>query len=175
VANLLDQSRLEREPGFRLKRVPLDAPQHLQEFLQQRETEIRAEGFHLESRIGPVRQSVHADPDALDQILSNLVDNALKYASDGGRLEVEGQADGPDGRYLIRVLDRGPGIPPSFRSRLFTSFARSQNRLERPQGGLGVGLSIARGLARKMGGDLQYAPRPGGGAVFTLSLNRSGA
>ncbi|TVS08045.1 MAG: sensor histidine kinase [Planctomycetaceae bacterium] len=175
VANLLDQSRLDRDPGFRLKRVPLDAPMHLQDFLQQREAEIRAGGFALETRIAAARQRVHADPDALDQILSNLVDNALKYARDGGRLDVEGEADGPDGRYLIRVLDRGPGIPPSFRSRLFTSFARSQTRLERPHGGLGLGLSIARGLARKMGGDLQYAPRAGGGAVFTLSLNRSGS
>ena len=173
VANLLDQSRLDRDPGFRLKRVPLDAPQHLQDFLQQREAEIRAGGFELETRIAAARQKVHADPDALDQILSNLVDNALKYARDGGRLEVEGEADGPDGRYLVRVLDRGPGIPPSFRSRLFTSFARCQTRLERSHGGLGVGLSIARGLARKMGGDLQYAPRAGGGTVFILSLNRS--
>lgn len=173
VANLLDQSRLDRDPGFRLKRVPLDAPQHLRDFLQQRDAEIRAGGFELETRIAAARQKVHADPDALDQILSNLLDNALKYARDGGRLEVEGEADGADGRYLIRVLDRGPGIPPSFRSQLFTSFARGQTRLERPHGGLGVGLSIARGLARKMGGDLQYAPRVGGGAVFILSLNRS--
>ncbi len=173
VANLLDQSRLDRDPGFRLKRVPVDASQHLRDFLQQREAEIRAGGLELQTRIATARHSVHADPDALDQILSNLVDNALKYARDGGRLEIEGEADGPDGRYLIRVLDRGPGIPPSFRSRLFTSFARSQTGLERPHGGLGVGLSIARGLARKMGGDLQYEPRAGGGAAFVLSLNRS--
>ncbi len=175
VANLLDQSRLDRDPQFRLRRVPVDAPLHLRDFFQQREPEIRAAGVELRLRVATTGHTVHADPDALDQILSNLVDNALKYARDGRRLDVEGETEGADGRYLIRVLDRGPGINAAFRSRLFTSFAQSQTRLERPHGGLGVGLSIARGLARKMGGDLQYAPRPGGGAAFTLSLNRNGS
>jgi signal transduction histidine kinase len=70
----------------------------------------------------------------------------------------------------ITVADRGPGIPPSQRERIFEKFHRVDDTLTATQGGAGLGLSIARQLARGLGGDLVYGPREGGGSNFTLIL-----
>ena len=110
---------------------------------------------------------VTADKDALRQIGVNLVTNAAKYSSDEITIEVEGNE--------VRFMDRGPGIPPGCEERIFERFYRVDNSLARRVNGSGLGLSIARALARGMGGDLNYAHRPGGGSVFTLSLAPAGA
>lgn len=109
-----------------------------------------------------------ADRDAVKQILTNLLDNAAKYAP-GAPPEIIVRESG-NGLVLLDVLDRGPGVPPHARKRIFERFYRADNSATREIGGNGLGLSIARGLARGMGGDLVYTPRPGGGSIFTLSL-----
>ena len=111
---------------------------------------------------------VLADRDAVRQILLNLLDNAAKYAP-GAPPEVE-VARLPDGRAALRVMDRGPGVPPREAKRIFDRFHRVDNAVTRETGGNGLGLAIARRLARGMGGDLAYRPREGGGAVFELVL-----
>jgi signal transduction histidine kinase len=70
----------------------------------------------------------------------------------------------------ITVSDRGPGIPPAHRARIFEKFHRVDDTLTAAQGGAGLGLGIARQLARALGGDLSYSPREGGGSEFTLTL-----
>ncbi len=110
-----------------------------------------------------------ADPDAVRQILLNLLDNAAKYASEGGPPEVSVR-ENADGTVALEVADRGPGVPRALGERIFERFFRVDNDLTRPTGGSGLGLSIARSLARGMGGELAYAPRPGGGSLFTLTL-----
>jgi signal transduction histidine kinase len=106
--------------------------------------------------------NVRADRDAVRRILVNLVENAVKYSP--GEIEIE--TSGAE----IRVLDRGEGVPAGDEERVFERFYRADNSLTRRTGGSGLGLSIARALARGMGGDLIYARRNGGGSVFTLSL-----
>ena len=105
---------------------------------------------------------VTADKDALRQIGVNLVTNAVKYSDGEVVVEVEGNE--------VRFMDRGRGIPPGLEERVFERFYRVDNSLTRRVNGSGLGLSIARALARGMGGDLKYSHRPGGGSVFTLSL-----
>ena len=105
---------------------------------------------------------VTADKDAVRQIGVNLVTNAAKYSTDAIDIEVEGP--------VIRYMDRGPGIPPGSEEKIFERFYRVDNSLTQTTSGMGVGLPIARALARGMGGDLAYSPRPGGGSVFTLTL-----
>ena len=105
---------------------------------------------------------VTADKDALRQISTNLVTNAVKY-SDG---DIEIEVEGPETRFM----DRGPGVPDGDEERIFERFYRVDNSLTRTTGGSGIGLCIARFLARGMGGDLTYSHRPGGGSVFTLTL-----
>ena len=111
---------------------------------------------------------VHADADAVRQIVRNLLDNAAKYAADKGPVEVgTGRADG---RVVVTVADRGDGIPPGQRESIFERFYRIDNDLTRTTGGTGIGLSLARCFARDMGGDVTVAARPGGGSIFTLEL-----
>jgi len=105
---------------------------------------------------------VTADKDAFRQIGVNLVTNAVKYSDGAIDIEVEGNE--------VRFMDRGRGIPPECAERIFERFYRVDDSLTRREGGSGLGLSIARALARGMGGDVTYSPRPGGGSVFTLTL-----
>jgi len=105
---------------------------------------------------------VSADKDAVRQIGVNLVTNAVKYAE--GEIEVE--VVGAE----MRFMDRGRGIPPGCEERIFDRFYRVDDSLTRKEGGSGLGLSLARSLARGMGGNVTYSPRHGGGSVFTLSL-----
>ena len=115
---------------------------------------------------GDVR--VNADPVAVRQIVRNLLDNAAKYAADGGPVEVT--VSRADGRAVVAVADRGGGIPPGEQERIFERFYRIDNDLTRTTGGTGIGLCLARCFARDMGGDVTVAARPGGGSVFSLEL-----
>lgn len=108
---------------------------------------------------------VTADKDAIRQIGTNLVTNAVKYSDGEIDIEVEGCE--------IRFMDRGPGIPADDEERIFERFYRVDNSLTRTTGGSGLGLPISRALARGMGGDLMYSRRSGGGSVFTLTLKRA--
>ena len=109
-----------------------------------------------------------ADRDAVRQIVLNLLDNAAKYAP-GAPPELA-VALLPDGTPSLSVLDRGPGIPPRAARRIFDRFVRLDDATTRTTSGYGLGLSIARRLARGMNGDLTYHPRPQGGSAFTLTL-----
>ena len=111
---------------------------------------------------------VDADPDAVRQIIRNLLDNAAKYAAAKGRVDIEVTHAG--GWARVTVADRGDGIPPDQRERIFERFYRIDNDLTRTTGGTGIGLCLARCFARDMGGDVTVAARPGGGSIFTLEL-----
>ncbi len=76
----------------------------------------------------------------------------------------------PAGGAILSVLDRGPGVPPAHRERIFEKFHRVDDTLTAEKTGAGLGLSIARQLARGLGGDLRCEPRVGGGAAFLLEL-----
>ncbi len=101
------------------------------------------------------------------RILSNLLENALRYAPPGSDVEIGVRADGAMLEFW--VADRGPGVPSGERDRIFELFYRAQG--QPPDAGRsGLGLSIARRLAQSQGGSLEYEDRPGGGALFLLRL-----
>ena len=104
---------------------------------------------------------------ALTHILDNLLTNAAKYAP-GSPPEKRVRAEGE--WVYIDVMDRGPGMTAEERAKAFDRFWRADNSTARTTGGCGLGLSIARLLARAQGGDLTVAPRDGGGCVFTVKL-----
>jgi signal transduction histidine kinase len=112
---------------------------------------------------------VRSDRMAIEQILSNLVDNALKYLRDGvpGRIEVRAEETPREVR--ISVIDNGRGIEPADRERVFDLFRRAGAQ-DKP--GEGIGLAHSRGLARRIGGSIQLEEAPGGGSIFTLVLSR---
>jgi signal transduction histidine kinase len=110
-----------------------------------------------------------ADLQRLEQILGNLVDNALRHTPDGGVIRLSADADGAAVR--IAVEDSGPGIPAGEIDRIFERFYRLDSGRARADGGSGLGLAIARKLAEAHGGSLTAENRPGGGARFTLRLS----
>jgi PAS domain S-box-containing protein len=109
-------------------------------------------------------------PGHLHQILVNLISNAAKYA--GGATGVSITPE--NGRVLLRVEDAGPGVPEEFRPRLFDRLTRADRDADTVRG-TGLGLYIVRNLARANDGDVHYAPRPGGGSVFTLEAETAGS
>ena len=123
-------------------------------------------GLAVKLADGNVR--VNADPDAVRQIIRNLLDNAAKYAAAKGPVDIE--VARASGWARVTVADRGDGIPPEQRERIFERFYRIDNDLTRTTGGTGIGLCLARCFARDMGGDVTVAARPGGGSIFTLEL-----
>lgn len=116
--------------------------------------------------------TVGFDRDALEQILGNLLSNVEKYAATGGLLEVTSVQTGD--QTLIRIADRGPGIPKEQEERIFEPFYRLSNKVTDGVAGTGIGLAIARDLARKHGGDLTLLPSSEG-ASFQISLRTSTA
>jgi two-component system, OmpR family, sensor histidine kinase BaeS len=108
------------------------------------------------------------DPIRIEQILTNLFSNALRYTPAGGQVELT--IDKTPTTVLVHMHDSGPGIPPEALPYIFGRFFRVDKSRTRLEGGSGLGLAIARQLARAHGGDLTVANHPPGGAVFTLML-----
>jgi two-component system sensor histidine kinase KdpD len=110
---------------------------------------------------------VQLDYVEIDQVLSNLIENAVKYTPPGGEILVTAQQG--DGEVQIRVADRGPGLPAAAISRVFDRFYRIDGTGQGP-GGTGLGLAVARGLVEAHGGRIWVENRPDGGASFTFTL-----
>jgi signal transduction histidine kinase len=111
---------------------------------------------------------VAADPDKVRQVLTNLVDNAVKYSPDGGQIRVEVSAE-PD-HVCFAVHDEGLGIPYSEHRRIFDKFYRLDPDMTRGIGGTGLGLYISRELVRRMDGRISVTSEPGRGSSFAFEL-----
>jgi two-component system sensor histidine kinase KdpD len=111
------------------------------------------------------------DPARLREVLVNLLDNAVKYGPDGSAITVTLRG-ADEGRAAIDVSDRGPGIPSNLRESIFESYVRLRSSAAGKTGS-GLGLSIARGLARKMGGEITLASEEGEGTTFTILVPTS--
>ncbi len=162
VANLLDMTRLDSgavEP--RREWVPLD------EVVGGALTRLerRLGGRRVVTAVPPDLPLVSLDPVLVQQLFVNLLENAAKYTPPGSELEIRAAREG--GTLVVDVADRGPGIPPGDEERIFERFHRGSHAGVR---GVGLGLPIARAIAQVHGGRLVAANRPGGGAVFRLTL-----
>ena len=110
-----------------------------------------------------------ADPTRLEQILVNLLTNAAKYTPPGGRIQLTAGTE--DGEVVFRVRDNGVGIAPELLPRLFELFAQADRSLARSEGGLGIGLTVARSLAEMHGGTVTASSDgPGMGSEFVVRL-----
>jgi len=124
-----------------------------------------ARGITLET--AAAQTEVAGDPAATERILSNLLDNAVKFSSERSRIALAAREIA--GAVEVLVEDQGSGIPLSEQERVFEAFAR----LDRERPGAGLGLSIARELAEAQGGQLSLTSEPGRGSTFVLTLPRA--
>jgi signal transduction histidine kinase len=151
--------------------------------LERRPTDLGALALGLADRFQPqaVRRRVtlqtdlsrgcpplSLDPDRVEQILSNLLDNALRHTPAGGTITISLACAA--GEAVITVRDTGPGIPPEVLPQIFERFFRADRARSRQEGGTGLGLAIARQLAEAHGGAMAAANLPQGGAEFRFSL-----
>lgn len=135
--------------------------------------QLKASGITYEYQQCDSGLAVCADPDKTQQILVNLLTNAVKFTKAPGRITVSCGFD--DESVQIRVIDTGIGIKDSDVDRVFEPFVQLGRGLSQPGEGVGLGLTISRDFARRMGGDLTVNSTPGEGSEFTLTLPRSTA
>ena len=160
VGDLLDLARMEADQ-FTLEEEEVEVKRLLEQVFQAFTEEARRRGIEYECSLdaNPV---ISTDGDRLLQIVSNLLDNAFAWTPDGGRIALGLAAD--NGTVAVSVSDSGPGIGPAERKRIFRPF------WSRAGDGTGLGLPIARQLARAMGGDLALESEIGRGSRFELRL-----
>jgi signal transduction histidine kinase len=113
---------------------------------------------------------VEVDVQAVEQILLNLVDNACKYAASAFDRRLHVKAAASKDQLEILFSDHGPGIPAAEEAAVFVPFRRAAAHMAGPIPGVGLGLALARGLARALGGDLELLRRPQSGATFRLTV-----
>jgi len=169
VNNALDFSRLEQgRKRYQMETVDLRA--ELIRIVDTQQPRFAEQSLEVRTDFPNTPVEVQTDRDAFEQIVLNLLDNACKYAAAGRELTIQLRPRGAQGAEL-RVADRGPGVPVEHRERIFEKFHRVDETLTAEKTGAGLGLSIARQLARGLGGELGYEPRESGGAVFVLTLS----
>lgn len=172
IADLLDLARMDRG-AIRLQRVEVDLNALTQEAVHDFEAAAGTAGHVIEAETAPEPLVIQTDPARVRQVLDNLLSNALKYTPAPGLIVVrvrpgdDGSGPGPGDWATLEVSDSGPGIPPEQREAVFDEFTRLDDAS--PTKGHGLGLAIARGLSRRLGGDLTIADI-GPGATFVLSL-----
>ncbi len=174
IADLLDLSRLEAG-HYRIERTPVDVLATAQQAVAALERNAAAKQVNVRLDVA-AGVSVIADGKALDQILVNLIDNAIKYTSQAGNVVVEARALGSDarGRVRITVADDGPGIAAHHRERIFERFYRVDPGRSRDVGGTGLGLSIVKHLVESMGGTVGVEGNEPSGTVFWIELPAAG-
>jgi PAS domain S-box-containing protein len=163
--SVLLAGRLDRDE-VKLERTVVDVESVVRDTVAALEPTL-PEGTTVEQRLGPAG-TASGDADRLQQVLLNLVDNAVKYA--GNRATVLVSTVRAGDRVQIAVADDGPGIPPEDRDRIFEKFYRGDPSLRLAPGGTGLGLYICRELVERMGGRITVRSEPGTGSTFAVEL-----
>jgi signal transduction histidine kinase len=168
VDDLLDVSRVTR--GLvQLERAPLDMREVVDAALEQSRGSIEARGHELVLRLPPSPLMVLGDRVRLTQVVANLLNNAAKYTQAGGLIALSLEAR--NGHAALQVQDNGSGIDPLLLPQIFDLFTQGSRNLDRSQGGLGLGLSLARSMARLHGGEITATSEGRGlGSRFTLTM-----
>jgi two-component system sensor histidine kinase KdpD len=137
-----------------------------------RHMKTRLQNRKVKTRAAADLPLVFIDGLAVEQILVNLIDNAIEHAPSDTPIEIEAKAT--DSELVVEVADRGPGLPAGAEARLFDKFFHAASPGTTAHKGLGLGLAICQSIAKAHGGEIVASNRPGGGAVFRLSLPRQG-
>jgi two-component system phosphate regulon sensor histidine kinase PhoR len=134
---------------------------------------VEEKGILLEVSASEEPQWVLADADRIEQVLVNLLDNAIKYSPEGGRITVAIDDGGAPGLVSITVRDEGVGIPAEDLPRVFERFYRVDQARSRDGGGSGLGLSIAKAIVEAHGGEITLRSEEGQGTTVHFTLRRA--
>jgi signal transduction histidine kinase/CheY-like chemotaxis protein len=170
IDDLLEVSRLTCG-RIQLQVQPTDLRQVIQSAVHTCKTILDERRHHLTIDLPDQPLPIDGDPDRLQQVVANLVHNAAKYTDPNGRIRV--QAVDVDPWIVIQVRDNGPGLDPQLIPQLFEMFVSGSQDLDRSRGGLGIGLSLVRGLVEMHGGEVvASSDGPGQGSLFEVRLPR---
>jgi two-component system phosphate regulon sensor histidine kinase PhoR len=168
IEDLLTLSRLESgQLAINYDTVPLRG--HVSEVFDDFRRKAEDRGVQLINDV-PSGLRARADSDRLDQVLSNLIDNAIKYGRPGGSVRIEGREVPGSDFVEMAVADDGPGIPTEAAERVFERFYRVDTARSREQGGTGLGLSIVKHIIQAHGGEVRLETAPAKGAAFRFTL-----
>jgi signal transduction histidine kinase len=168
--DLLDVSRMVTG-RFRLDVAPVDIAATVRAAVDAIRPEAGAKGVRVEVEIHVAPHPIPGDPERLQQVVSNLLGNAVKFTPEGGLIDV--RLDDVDAAVRLVVRDTGKGIDPDFRPHIFERFRQADHVASREKGGLGLGLAIARHLIELHGGRISgESEGTGKGATFTVVLPR---
>jgi len=166
VNDLLDVSKIESAVGtFHLERC--DLRQLIAPVVQELDPLLARRSLSLSCRLPDVPLPVKVDALRIQQVLRNVLANAIKFSPEGGDIQLEAELDEQQARVV--VADRGPGIPPAEVEEIFAAFVQS-SKTKDGSGGTGLGLAICRKILEIHGGHIHAENRPGGGACFHIHL-----
>jgi PAS domain S-box-containing protein len=166
VTELLDFTHIAND-ALGLELVKVDAHEVIRFALKNLESQQKRAGIGIDLLLEAPRSYIRADADKLEQVLSNLIGNALKFTPKGGKVSITTRNEA-SGWLVVEVSDTGIGIPADALSRIFSPFEQGDSSIHRRYGGLGLGLSIARTLIKAHGGNLEVESEGSGlGAEFT--------
>jgi two-component system, OmpR family, sensor histidine kinase KdpD len=163
VANLLDLARM-RAGALQPATEPMPFEDVLESVLRRMEPALRP--FTLRTMVRPELPLVQIDPIQIDQVLTNLLENAVRFAPPGSEIRIAANAWA--GQVEVRVSDQGPGVPADRRERVFEPFYKHDAGLGR--GGTGLGLAIARAVVQAHGGRIRIEGTPTGGTAVVFDL-----
>jgi PAS domain S-box-containing protein len=168
IEDLMDASRITRGT-IELRPERIELSQLVERAVEGSTGVIEARGHHLTVALPPVPIWLQADPVRLEQVLTNLLNNAAKFTPAGGRIAVEVAAE--PGEAVLRVRDDGQGIAADLLPSIFDLFVQADRSLDRTHGGLGIGLTLVRNLVRFHGGSVSArSDGPGRGSEFEVRL-----
>jgi PAS domain S-box-containing protein len=168
VDDLLDVSRIS-QGKIVLRRIHVELNKLVNQAVETAAPLVQAKSLVLRVEVPPHPIVVDGDRVRLLQIFSNLLNNAAKYTPEGGSIGIALSSDGPQAR--VRVYDEGCGIPADVIDKIFEPFFQVERTIDSSQGGLGIGLTLARQLAHLHGGEIEArSAGPGKGSEFVLTL-----
>jgi signal transduction histidine kinase len=169
VSDLLDLSRV-MSGKISLDKRPVDFSSLVNACIETLKIAGRVEHYHLTLHTEPAW--THADPSRLEQVITNVIDNALKYTPEGGKVQIDARTEGTE--VVLIVRDSGVGIPADLLPRIFDVFVQGDRSLDRSEGGLGIGLALVRQLVRLHDGSISVNSRGHGcGSEFTIRLPKA--
>jgi len=166
ISDLLNVSRIEAGRALDLNPVNVDVAEIVEKVVAAQKSYTNKHQFKVD--LDSHMPEIVADRDKVDQILTNLTNNAVKYSPEGGTITVEGRS--LDGKIKISISDQGIGIPAEHLAKVFDRFHRVDNRDTRKAGGTGIGLYLVKHLVEAHGGEIWVESEVGKGSTFVFEL-----